>query len=492
VVLGGLVGQNYYGGIISNSYATGNVTESSSYNPLANYWIGGLVGLLGGDYTTITNSYAFGVVSQPTYPNNINNINNVGSIFGTTYIGTLVGKNTTNPTTNPNSISADSVGRNGVDLISNKVLTVQSDGTLTDDQNDNQPIDITSKYLSGITFNYDGLSGAVSIAVPFTILSSERFNVLNSSGILNLSGVISGLGNLIASGPGKLNLTNTNTYTGTTTINAGATLGISDANTLGSIANTSAIYLKGTISSPATLTISPTSPTQNVLGSGLITVANGKIQTNSSVNIDNNLIVSDYLKFDLLTANTTTTIRGSISGSGGIKVNSYSDEMDPNSFVLGNTLELTQQNTYTGSTIIFPYIQLSLTGSGTISDSHNIYSAGAFDISGITPSGTSIKNIYGNGITLGDKTITFTDAGNATTWNGTGFLTGSFVGSTDSGIIVNGGTLTISGNQDSQFVGSIRTAAGASLVLKNAGSISRSSLVNNGTFDISGLDDLST
>ncbi|HEY8025716.1 MAG TPA: YDG domain-containing protein [Burkholderiaceae bacterium] len=100
--IGGLVGLNY-GGLITDSHATGTVTASGASSQL----VGGLVGY--GQGGTISNSYATGNVNGSTYtgglvgrnspsqdgtvPGLISNSYATGSVSGSNYVGGLVGSN---------------------------------------------------------------------------------------------------------------------------------------------------------------------------------------------------------------------------------------------------------------------------------------------------------------------------------------------------------------------------------------------------------------
>ena len=67
-------------------------------------------------------------------------------------------------------------------------------------------------------------SGSSDVSLPITLAATGTVSVDNSGAELVLGGVISGSVGLSKSGPGTLDLTANNTYTGTTAINAGTLL----------------------------------------------------------------------------------------------------------------------------------------------------------------------------------------------------------------------------------------------------------------------------
>lgn len=283
----------------------------------------------------------------------------------------------------------------------------------------------------------------------------------NPTAPINVSGVISGQGNITVSSGSQVRLSNLNSYSGETRI-SGGTLELIDSGSLGS----------GDV----------------VMSTDMINYP--RLKTNSDITFPNNFVLNADSTF-LIGEYTTATISGVISGVGGLNFNSSVNfNGDDNS---KPALVLTNQNTYTGATVIYPYVAFKLEGNGSISNSEYIYNAGAFHISGITGSETSIKNLYGNGAYLGDKNLIFTEAGNDITYGGgvngnNGYLTGVFTGTDKSRITVSGGTLTMTApNYD--FFGTTTINTGATLALSGSGTIAASSLVNsNGTFDISATD----
>ena len=85
-------------------------------------------------------------------------------------------------------------------------------------------------------------AGSHAINVPFSLNTDAAINVTESDGVLTLGGVVSGEYGIIKTGIGTLSLTQSNTYSGATSLNAG-TLTLSGS--AGALANTSGITLNG-------------------------------------------------------------------------------------------------------------------------------------------------------------------------------------------------------------------------------------------------------
>jgi outer membrane autotransporter protein len=125
------------------------------------------------------------------------------------------------------------------------------------------------------------------------------------------------------------------------------------------------------------------------------------------------------------------------------------------------TLQLTGINTYTGATTLDAGT-LTLIGAGRIATSSKVVANGTFDISGITPIGTSIKSLSGSNtgiVTLGTKTLTITNTNDtfAGDIQGTGNLT------------LDGGTQTLTGTSNLHILtvnaGELRLADGAQMTI---------------------------
>jgi len=305
-------------------------------------------------------------------------------------------------------------------------------------------------------------------------------NVLLGSATLTLtgsvnttySGVISETGALHKTGSSVFTLAGVNTYSGSTTIDAG-TLALS---LNGSLNPSSAVVLNNTsILDASQLTTSGTIGslsgdigTSVNLGSKNLTLGNGSSTTFDGVIQDQPAIVAGA--------------GGSITKNG------------------AGTFTLTNVNTYSGGTTVNAGI-LALTGVGTLNSSGGVtVSGGTFDISQITASGMQIGDLSGAGgfVKLGAKTLTLGTA-NSTTYagsiqdqgivagspghlikQGTGRLNLTGTNNLDTGgaggtVNINAGNLAINGPLTSSTVtvGSSGTLSGASTITGN--------VINNGT-----------
>ena len=238
-------------------------------------------------------------------------------------------------------------------------------------------------------------------------------------------------------GGGAVTLSGASTYTGATTVRAG-TLSLT-----GSIDSSSSVDLVG---ASAVFDVSNlTAATQigdlsGVAGSRVLLGAKG------------------------LTVNEAgaTIFAGEISGSGS------------SAFIKSGagTLTLAGQNDYTNLTTISGGV-LALSGSGSIAASSGVVDNGAFDIAAAT-SGASITTLSGNGVVvLGSRTLTLTAAAD-----------------TFDGVISGRGGLTVAGGAETltnvnTYTGVTTISGAATLSLSGGGSIAGSTVVANGTFDIS-------
>ena len=205
-----------------------------------------------------------------------------------------------------------------------------------------------------------GQLGSGNYAAPIT--NNATFNYA-SSAAQTLSGAIAGSGTLIQSGPGKLNLSGANTYTGGTLITNGSPLTIAGSGSLGNGAYAGAISNYGTFtyassaaqalsgaisgtgtlteSGPGTLTLSAantyTGGTLITNSSTLALAIGGSINTTPSLNIAKGatLDVSAYSSYTLLSGialsvggagttvgSTAATIKGSSANLATVTLNS--------------------------------------------------------------------------------------------------------------------------------------------------------------------------
>jgi fibronectin-binding autotransporter adhesin len=276
-------------------------------------------------------------------------------------------------------------------------------------------------------------------------MTDSGTNLLDNGGVTGLGGLIkSGAGTLQLCGSvsnaggtsvtaGSLVICGSDTGTGSVTVQGGAALAITGAGTLAvaaGIIDNGSFDISGSASGASV---------QSLSGSGSVALGN-----------------------QILTlTNASGTFTGNIAGAGGLALS-------------GGTETLAGVNAFTGATGISGGATLALSGAGGIGSSSSVNDNGAFDISA-TP-GASIRSLSGNGtVALGSQTLTLTGAN--------GLFAGSIAGT--GALVVTAGTETLGGVNT--FTGSTDIGSGASLALSGNGSVAASSgVAANGILDISG------
>jgi fibronectin-binding autotransporter adhesin len=265
------------------------------------------------------------------------------------------------------------------------------------------------------------------------------------------SGVVSGSGNIeianTKSGGSVTFSNNKNAYTGSTTVDSGATLKLGAKN---------AIATSSTLADNGTVDISGAG------GNATITDLSG----NGTVTLGSNTL--------MLSAG-ASLFAGGISGAGGLTVN-------------GGTETLSGNNSYTGVTTIGPSGTLSIAGAGSIASSSRVTDNGTFDISGANGDVT-IKGLAGSGnVKLGGNSVILA-GGSPTTFSGvisgTGGVTIGSPGSPPT-------TFSQTFNNANTYSGATTVGSGSLLTLTKSGSIEKSSVNDGGLFDISGVSGTGT
>jgi fibronectin-binding autotransporter adhesin len=266
------------------------------------------------------------------------------------------------------------------------------------------------------------------------------------SGVIADGGIGGGTSGSLIIGGGAQTLSGINTFTGTTSINSGATLALSGT---GSIANSAGVIDNGIFD------------ISQVPGAAITTLSGS-----GQVNLGAQLLA--------VTAG-STTFSGVIAdgGIGGGKAGMLA--------VIGGTQTLSGINTFTGVTMVDGGATLALSGIGSIASSLGVFDNGSFDISQTT-TGASIATLTGSGnVALGAQALTV--AAGSTTFAGV-IADGGIGGGTSGSLIIGGGTQTLSGINT--YTGNTSINSGATLALSGTGSIANSSgVIDNGTFDIS-------
>jgi len=294
-------------------------------------------------------------------------------------------------------------------------------------------------------------------------------------------GTIAGAGNLVVNGSG-LSLAGTNTYTGTTTVNAGKTLYLYGN---GSIASLAGVIVNGRLD----IQLTYNGATVNALsGSGTVTPgAQTLTLAGPPSNFGGTIDGFGKFAFPSIANPGTAGFANSLADIAILVVAS------------GSTATLGGTATYVGATAIRAGATLNLSGTGSIAASEIVSAAGTLDISGTTE-GATIQAVTGAGtIALGARTLTLA---------GSYLYTGTIAGSGNLtiasqtpafGTVIAPGVYTTSARRLSfaavtlttpaTYTGTTTINPGATLVLAGAGSIAASSAVtDNGTLDISGTD----
>ena len=290
-------------------------------------------------------------------------------------------------------------------------LVKQGEGTLT--------LTGANTYTGGTTISGGLLVAAAGSLGTGTITNNAALELQQTSNA-TLNQVLAGTGSLTKSGSGTLTLTGTNTYSGGTTVNAGA-LSISADSNLGALSGGLTLAQGGTLKTTAGLATNRTI---------LLDAGGGSFDTASG---------------------TALSINGVITGTGGLTKNG------------SGSLQLNAANTYTGDTHVNAGY-MALIGAGNLSELTALTVASGATFSIEPASGDrSVGSLAGNGtVVLGNRTLT-TGGNNAETTFGGSFTAGE--NGTGGLHKVGTGTLTLTGS--SAYLGTTRISGGTVVAASN-------------------------
>jgi fibronectin-binding autotransporter adhesin len=494
-------------GVTSITVGSG-VTTTQTIN-LASAFAGNLLFPVGSSLT-VTNNAALG--SVPTLVIGPSTVIGTAGSGGITFSGTgftrFSGTIAGNPNGAPGGITKTGTGR--LELTGNNgnltgqqnggIAVTVSGGTLAINADaalglggQTLKLDMNSLTSGGLEF----LNGGVNIGRPVLLNFAGRV-VSNGTDSNIISGLISGAGGLVKDGTGTLTLANTsNSFTGTTVINAGTLAVAADA----ALGGSTGVELDGgTLEATATFTSNRTVPLGT--GGGTLAVDAGQALTLNGAISGNGSLTK--IGAGTLTLSGPNTYTGATAVNDGILKAGVSNALPSGTAVTlanvaGATLDLngTAQTigSLAGGGATGGNVQL---GGGTLTaGGDNTSTAFAGTISGTTGStfakvGTGTQTLTGSGSSLGLLTI---NAGSVTVGSGSLTLTATsnplIVGSSSRALLTVSGGATVtsaSGNGGAQITidGPIGTAAvvtGAGSLL-HAGSVLNVALVANGSLTV--------
>ena len=357
----------------------------------------------------------------------------------------------------------------GTTTISDGTLQLDASGTLSD----STPVNVSSKGIFDVNVtntiaSIEG-SGTIDIETGATLTAGDANDK-------EFSGVIQGAGNFSKSGSGTLTLSGTNTYTGSTTINAGTISVASSANlgaTPGSADADNITFNGGTLNTIADFTLGANKGI-TMTGAGTIDIDAGTTLTYAGSITDSGTLTK--------AGTGTLSLSGSSDNSGGILVSAGKIEIGNNASLGTGTITLNGGTLSSDSTTARTLDEaIAISSSSILGDATN---TGKITLSGnSTFSGTNTLTANSDielsgSVDLGSATQTFSvDSGKIATLSGatsSGAISksgdGTLIISADndyaSGTTVSAGTLRVSGSGD-LGTGSLTIGASGTLDLRN-------------------------
>ena len=312
--------------------------------------------------------------------------------------------------------------------------------------------------------------------------------IYNRSDALTAGYVISGTGTLEKQGAGTLTLTNSNTYTGATTITAG-TLQIGNGGTTGSIAGTSGVTNNGALiynrsnalaaayviggtgtleklgAGTLTLTKTNTYSGTTTISAGTLQLGDGTTGNDGTIDNSPSIVNNAALAYNLFG---TASYSGSIGGTGSVTK-------------LGaGTQTLSGPNSYVGGTIVNAGTLL-ISGSGTLGTGSALTLGGGHLDLGTTSQtvgAVSVTTAAASGDTIGNGSLTGTSYAVSNT-TGTAVISANLLVNGGAGFAKSGaGTVTLSGTNT--FTGAT-TVTGGTLRLENTSALASTASITLNT-----------
>ncbi len=342
------------------------------------------------------------------------------------------------------------------------VGTITGYGSVTNNGSGTVILPGDNTYFNGTTINAGALqigSGGAAGSLPlYGNVTDNATLIFNSTGSHNLSGVISGTGQLIKRGSGLLKLLGNNTYIGITTIDSGAVLQVGELG-LGATMASPAIIDNGTFILAA---VNATN-SANISGTGLLVKRISNVQNQGPVTLTG---TNTYAGGTFIEGGTLVIGDGAMPGAGSIVGNVVLNPDNDFSHTCGIDFNRPDDLTFGGN--ITGVGQLMKDGTGTLTLTGTLF---YFYFTGPTTINAGTLQI-GNGGTSGSLFGNVTD-------NGT-------IAFNHADSVNFGGVISGSGSLVQQGTGTLILPNTGSLTIDSGGTLAPGGVGSVGTFNAAG------